>query len=136
MAGKSKVAITAALTVMCVANLQGAVNEDYDLEYTSSRKLGRGVSNVLFGIVEIPKTMVEQDKEQGALAAYTTGVVAGIGRFLQREVVGVWEILTFWSCDKEPIIKPEHVLFSPYEDRFDLDVDRNNHTDHSLHTTP
>ncbi len=129
-----KLSIIAVLTVVMTMGLNAAVNEDYNVDYTASRKLGRAVSNVLFGVVEVPKTMVEEDNINGSVAAYTTGIFGGLSRFIQREVVGVWEILTFWTPDKEPIIKPEYVWDMPVEEAWrGVDIKPNDHSDHVLH---
>jgi putative exosortase-associated protein (TIGR04073 family) len=59
------------------------------------RKLGRGVVNVGFGVLEIPIKIYDVNKEDGGLAAFTYGTFKGIGFFIAREVVGVVEIATF-----------------------------------------
>lgn len=128
-----KLSIIAVLAVVMTMGLNAAVNEDFNNDYTTSRKLGRGTSNLLFGIVEIPKTMVKEDQLNGAVAAYTTGLFRGISQFVQREVVGVWEVCTFWTDDKEPIIGPEYVWDMPVDEGFTMDVNPNDHNDHFLH---
>jgi putative exosortase-associated protein (TIGR04073 family) len=71
-----------------------------------TRKLGRGISNVLFGILEIPRTMISINHEYGGAAGLTWGFLLGGKRFIIREVVGVYEILTFpWR--QGTIIEPE-----------------------------
>lgn len=60
------------------------------------RKLGRGLSNTIFGFLEIliqPYKVGES--EDGGIAACTYGVAKGITYFLGREIVGVVEIITF-----------------------------------------
>ena len=39
--------------------------------YTSSRKLGRAVSNILHGLVEIPEQMVRKTERYGPSAGWT-----------------------------------------------------------------
>ena len=60
-----------------------------------TRKLGRGLSNVLFGITELPCTMDKINCTEGNSAAFGYGVVKGIGRTLFRFGVGWYEIISF-----------------------------------------
>ena len=79
------------------------------------RKLGRGFANTLFGIAEIPQTIVAVSREHGGGAGATWGVVKGIGRFVAREGTGVYEIITFplpFPRNYDPIMQPEFPLSS------------------------
>jgi putative exosortase-associated protein (TIGR04073 family) len=73
------------------------------------RKLGRGFSNLLFGIVEVPNQFTKAvDANGGAAVPY--GLGKGIYRWFEREFVGVYEIITFpipAPRGYEPIMKPE-----------------------------
>lgn len=72
-------------------------------------QFGRGLANILFGIVEIPKNVCRVTEEEGDLAGATKGVGLGIWRFAVREVVGVVEFVTFpfgWA----PMIEPEYPI--------------------------
>lgn len=71
-----------------------------------ARKLGRGVSNLAFGVWEIPKNVYSVKKGGGSAAAITWGVFRGFQRFVVREVVGAYEIITFPTGSKS-IIEPE-----------------------------
>lgn len=71
-----------------------------------TRKLGRGISNVLFGVIEIPKTMIVITHEYGHAAGLTWGFLLGTKRFVLRELVGVYEIVTF-PFRQGTIIEPE-----------------------------
>lgn len=122
------------------SGLTAAVNNDYNSDYTASRKLGRGVANVLTGVIEIPKGVYYENQEQGWVAAYSTGLIDGIVNFVTRECTGVYEIFTFLGAEKEPIVHPEYVLGGPfgvvldgYNEEFNLDVDPNDHSDHPNH---
>jgi putative exosortase-associated protein (TIGR04073 family) len=59
------------------------------------RKLGRGISNVLCGALEIPIKIYDVNREEGGIAALTYGTLKGVSYFVAREVVGVVEIVTF-----------------------------------------
>ena len=73
------------------------------------RKLGRGTANLLFGIIEIPKNMIYIGKVYGGPAGVTYGTYLGIKRFILRELIGIWEIITFWY-PQGTIIEPEFVF--------------------------
>lgn len=89
-----------------------------------TRKLGRGVSNVAFGVLEIPIQIYNVNFNEGGIAACTYGLISGLGYFVVREVVGVVEIVTFPiplpDCPNDPyngagagygpILKPEWII--------------------------
>jgi hypothetical protein len=54
---KHKLSMAALFVIVGSSSLTAAVNEDYNSDYTASRKLGRGVANVITGVVEIPKAV-------------------------------------------------------------------------------
>ena len=71
-----------------------------------AKKLGRGISNVALGALEIPIKMYDINHEEGGIASVTYGVFLGIGYFVAREVVGITEIVTFFmplaGCKDDP----------------------------------
>lgn len=74
------------------------------------RKLGRGLANVLFGLVEIPNQWTKAQSTHGGAAGITYGLPKGVVRFVGRELTGVYEIITFpvplpkgWK----PVMRPE-----------------------------
>ena len=71
-----------------------------------TRKLGRGIGNLLYGITELPHTMCVMNDNEGNAAAASYGVVKGIGRVFFRMGVGVYEIATFpiptYRCSYRP----------------------------------
>lgn len=73
------------------------------------RKLGRGVGNTLFGIVEVPNQITKANAEHGG-GAFFYGIGKGFVRWLGRELVGVYEIVTFplpLPRGYKPIMQPE-----------------------------
>lgn len=78
-------------------------------------KLGRGVSNILFGWAEIPVTF-DQKLKQGRPLAYLLGVVPVLGgaRAVMRTATGVFEVVTFPFSDREvnyeAILEPEYIF--------------------------
>jgi putative exosortase-associated protein (TIGR04073 family) len=78
-------------------------------------KLGRGLSNILFGWAEIPVTF-DKKLKQGRPLGYLVGVVPVLGtaRAVMRTTTGVFEVVTFPLSDRdvnyEAIIEPEYLF--------------------------
>jgi putative exosortase-associated protein (TIGR04073 family) len=64
-------------------------------QYGPTRKLGRGISNVVFGIAELPATICKINEREGNSAAAGYGVVRGLGRSYMRFHAGLFEIFSF-----------------------------------------
>lgn len=77
-------------------------------QYTSMRKLGRGISNVLYGIMEIPEQMVRKTESQGRKAGWSYGVVDGTNKSLRRFGYGIYEIFTFYCPTYHGTYKPPY----------------------------
>jgi putative exosortase-associated protein (TIGR04073 family) len=63
--------------------------------YGPTRKLGRGISNLLFGVAELPVTIARVNEREGNSAAAGYGVVRGVGRSYMRIHAGLFEIFSF-----------------------------------------
>lgn len=63
--------------------------------YTPVRKLGRGVGNIVFGVTELPDTMMREQKAAGTKAAWSVGLADGTWRTIKRVGYGVVETVTF-----------------------------------------
>ncbi|MCH7908949.1 MAG: exosortase system-associated protein, TIGR04073 family [Candidatus Hydrogenedentes bacterium] len=78
-------------------------------------KLGRGLSNVLFGWTEIPLTF-DKKMRAGKPLAYllTTSLVTGATKGVMRTGVGFYEVLTFpqggEEVNYEAILEPEYLF--------------------------
>ncbi|MDD2404332.1 MAG: exosortase system-associated protein, TIGR04073 family [Victivallaceae bacterium] len=70
-------------------------------------KLGRGVSNVAFGPLELLIRPYDVNHTMGGIPALTYGVFSGILHTVVRECVGVFEIATFYmplpGCSDDPL---------------------------------
>jgi putative exosortase-associated protein (TIGR04073 family) len=75
----------------CLADIQDPPSNDYG----PTRKLGRGLSNLVFGIAELPVTIAKINEREGNSAAAGYGVVRGLGRSGARMGSGLFEFLTF-----------------------------------------
>lgn len=63
--------------------------------YGPTRKLGRGISNLAFGVAELPVTIAKVNEREGNSAALGYGVVRGVGRSCMRFHAGLFEIFSF-----------------------------------------
>ncbi|MGI8821084.1 MAG: exosortase system-associated protein, TIGR04073 family [Chthoniobacterales bacterium] len=79
------------LALTCRADIHDPPSNDYG----PTRKLGRGLSNLVFGIAELPTTIAQVNSDEGNSAAAGYGVVRGVGRSVLRMQAGIFEILTF-----------------------------------------
>ncbi|MCX7915113.1 MAG: exosortase system-associated protein, TIGR04073 family [Verrucomicrobiae bacterium] len=87
-----------------------SASEDPPRHHNALRKLGRGVANVLFGVVEVPNQYTKAVSKHGGAAGFTYGLPKGIVRWVGRELVGVFEIVTFplpVPSGYRPIMQPE-----------------------------
>ena len=85
------VALLIGLAAVCRADIHDPPSNDYG----PTRKLGRGISNLLFGVAELPTTIAKVNQDEGNSAAAGYGVVRGVGRSVLRMQAGIFEILTF-----------------------------------------
>ena len=77
----------AGFATACCADIQDPPSNDYG----PTRKLGRGLSNMVFGWSEIPVTIAKINKDEGNSAAAGYGVVRGVGRGFARFGAGLCE---------------------------------------------
>ncbi len=93
-----------ALTGTASADIQAPPGADY----TSNRKLGRALSNILYGFMEIPEQLVRRSRANGRKAA-SFGLVDGTSRTFRRLGYGFYELVTFHCPTYRGTFKP------PYE---------------------
>ena len=77
------------------------------------RKLGRGLTNLLTGIVEIPKKVILTSKKENLAKGLTSGFMKGVQEGMVRTASGLYETLTFTipaPADFEPMVNPEFVF--------------------------
>ena len=101
------------IIVSAFAVLSGLVSADIQAPpgstYTSSRKLGRAISNIVYGFIEIPEQMVRKNEQYGRKAGAAYGAVDGTSRALRRLGYGFYELFTFTCPTYRGTFKP------PYE---------------------
>lgn len=85
----------AALFLVLAAVSRADIHDPPSNAQGPTRKLGRGISNLLFGWSELPTTIGKVNQEEGNSAAAGYGIVRGVGRSVLRMGAGIFEILTF-----------------------------------------
>lgn len=94
----------AALSSVVVADIHAPPGSTY----TAQRKLGRALSNIMYGFMEIPEQLVRKEEMYGRKAS-TYGAVDGTNRALRRLGYGFYELFTFTCPTYRGTFKP------PYE---------------------
>lgn len=87
--------VVAALLIAFAATCRADIHDPPSNDYGPTRKLGRGLSNLVFGITELPTTIAKVNQDEGNSAAAGYGVVRGVGRSAMRMQAGIFEILTW-----------------------------------------
>jgi len=90
-----KTLFAAALVLGFAATSFADIQDPPANEYGPTRKLGRGLSNVVFGITELPVQIARVNEREGNSAALSYGVVRGLGRSGMRIGAGLWEMFSF-----------------------------------------
>lgn len=90
---KKLLAIACAFTSL-TAIVSADIQAPPGLTYNSTRKLGRAISNILYGFMEIPEQIVRKQEQYGRKAT-PYGTVDGTSRALQRLGYGFYELFTF-----------------------------------------
>lgn len=86
-------------------------------------KLGRGVTNLLLGWIELPKNIAAEWRRTDPFTGTILGTFKGIGWTVARTFAGAYEIISFpfpVPRDYQPIMNPEFVLPTVWGDRLPL----------------
>ena len=83
------------LVILCLAVLMilSIANVSYAQDMT--KKLGRGLANILTGWIELPKNIYDTSVEENPLAGITIGTAKGVGMTIVRTGAGIYETITF-----------------------------------------
>jgi putative exosortase-associated protein (TIGR04073 family) len=90
-----KTSLTAALLFVLAISSFADIQDPPSNNYGPTRKIGRGLSNLVFGIAELPVTIAQVNAREGNSAAAGYGIVRGLGRSGMRMGSGLFEFLTF-----------------------------------------
>jgi putative exosortase-associated protein (TIGR04073 family) len=90
-----KILVAVALLLGLALTGRADIHDPPSNDYGPTRKLGRGISNLLFGVAELPDSITKVNSAEGNTAAGGYGVVRGVGRSAMRMAAGIFEIATF-----------------------------------------
>lgn len=90
-----KLAVTAAVLVSFAGFAAADIHAPPGSTYTATRKLGRAISNILYGWMEVPEQMVRKGEDYGRKAGWSYGIVDGFERTFARLGYGFYELFTF-----------------------------------------
>lgn len=83
-------------------------------DYGPTRKLGRGLGNILFGPAELLDSMAAVNFQDGNSAAWSYGLVRGIGRSFARLGYGIYEIVLFPFPTQKGTYRPPYKSDIPW----------------------
>lgn len=104
-----KLLATATTFIVLAGFAAGDIHAPPGSQYTSTRKLGRAISNILYGAIEIPEQIVRKTDSYGRKAGWSYGAVDGTNRAFRRLGYGFYELFTFTCPTYRGTFKP------PYE---------------------
>ena len=90
---KFPLTLAAALLVAAIAHAD--IQQPPAAEWGPTRKLGRGIGNICFGITELPQSMLSVNYFDGNSAAFSYGIVRGLGRTFARFGYGLYDTFLF-----------------------------------------
>ena len=99
------------LMVGCAAPVWAGENTSAHIDGMLT-KLGRGIADIATSPLELIRTPAITAHRDGYLAGASIGLAHGVWRTIQRAVVGVFEVVTFYAeipPGFQPIMKPEFV---------------------------
>jgi len=79
-----------------------------------TRKLGRGLSNILYCWTEMPVTACSINTVEGNSAGFSYGPVKGVGRAFYRLGSGLFEVLTFPVPSNDGTYRPPYPSSIPW----------------------
>ncbi|MEI6871184.1 MAG: exosortase system-associated protein, TIGR04073 family [Verrucomicrobiota bacterium] len=88
-------ALTATLAVQSLPTAVADIQDPPMREHSPIRKLGRGVSNLVYGSSETLLVVDSLNPSFSNSGSYSYGLINGVGRTLVRMGAGIYEILTF-----------------------------------------
>ena len=98
-----------ALSLFTVSSIAyGDIQSPPGHRYTWSRKLSRGVGNLIFGWFEYPSVWRRTNESEGTVAAASDMIVEGTKRTFVRAGYGIYEIATFMVPSWKKTYRPPY----------------------------
>ena len=108
-----KILVLAASMAFCgiaMADIQAPPASDFG----PTRKLGRGLGNILWGSTEFFDSMAAVNYSEGNSAAWSYGIVRGLGRTFARLGYGIYEVALFPFPTQKGTYKPPYKSIVPW----------------------
>lgn len=109
----SRALTTIIVSVLCFTG-SGARAEDRYGD-TVRLKVGSGFSNILLGLLEVPKNIISTSNQANVLLGITGGTVKGTAHALGRTLAGIVDVVSF-PVPSPPITHPPFVWQNWYTD--------------------
>ncbi len=90
-----KILLSVLLLAIAIPSVFADIQAPPASDYGPTRKLGRGIGNIAFGLTEIPFQMTMINELEGNAAAFSYGLVRGTGRVFARLGFGIYEVALF-----------------------------------------
>ncbi len=90
-----KAALALLLAVALAATASADIQEPPSSDFGPTRKLGRGLGNIAYGSTEILDSMAAVNYMEGNSAAFSYGLVRGVGRMFARMGYGLYDVFLF-----------------------------------------
>ena len=97
-----------ALSLGLASSAFGDIQAPPGADYTSTRKLGRAVANILYGVMEIPEQIARKNDRYGGKTGWSYGLVDGSRRAFKRIGYGFYELVTFHCPTFHGTFKPPY----------------------------
>lgn len=104
------VAFVVAASSIALADIQDPPSNDYG----PTRKLGRGIGNIAFGSSELIDSIFAVNYAEGNSAAWSYGLVRGVGRTFARLGYGIYEVALFPFPTQKGSYKPPYKSYIPW----------------------
>ena len=90
-----KVLLPVAGLLLTISLASADIQQPPSSEWGPTRKLGRGLGNIAYGLTELPTSMMSVNYFEGNSAAFSYGFVRGVGRVFARFGYGLYDTFLF-----------------------------------------
>ena len=94
--------------LLAVSLASAYIQQPPSSEWGPTRKLGRGLGNIAFGLTELPTSMMSVNYFEGNSAAFSYGIVRGVGRVFARLGYGLYDTFLFPVPDYKGTYAPPY----------------------------
>ena len=94
--------------LLAVSLASADIQQPPSSELGPTRKLGRGLGNIAFGLTELPTSMMSVNYFEGNSAAFSYGIVRGVGRVFARLGYGLYDTFLFPVPDYKGTYAPPY----------------------------